>query len=354
MADTLPKGLKWRNGVLWIDLYDEHGKRHRESTRTADKALATQRLRDVERALYTGTHTAKGTNTATVEKAWTLDAAYRNAMLLHWAAKKDRETTALNYAAVCEVIPRDTPVAAIGIEHCTALIQRQLEKGNSLATANRKLAVLSKLLKLSVQWGKLDRTIIVPFNKEAKGREREFSRDEQATMFKLAREDAANPWLTDALTILFYTGCRLGELLALRPRDVTATQVTFADPKNGHPRTLPLVRPFWDAAGRLETRYADVPAALARWVKLTPKVRENVFYDRWNGLRVAMGLLDDPEFVPHACRHTCCTRLLRLTGDVRRVQLWLGHTSIQSTMRYQHVSTADLSAHKVDHEACPL
>ena len=37
---------------------------------------------------------------------------------------------------------------------------------------------------------------------------------------------------------------------------------------------------------------------------------------------------------PHVCRHTCALNTLQATGDIRKVALWLGHESIQSTEAY--------------------
>ncbi|MGC1585003.1 MAG: tyrosine-type recombinase/integrase [Rhodomicrobium sp.] len=37
---------------------------------------------------------------------------------------------------------------------------------------------------------------------------------------------------------------------------------------------------------------------------------------------------------PHVARHTCALNTLQATGDIRKVALWLGHESIQSTEAY--------------------
>lgn len=37
---------------------------------------------------------------------------------------------------------------------------------------------------------------------------------------------------------------------------------------------------------------------------------------------------------PHVLRHTCAVHTLQATGDIRKVALWLGHSSIQSTEIY--------------------
>jgi integrase/recombinase XerD len=37
---------------------------------------------------------------------------------------------------------------------------------------------------------------------------------------------------------------------------------------------------------------------------------------------------------PHVLRHTCAMHTLQATRDVRKVSLWLGHASLQSTEVY--------------------
>jgi integrase len=51
-----------------------------------------------------------------------------------------------------------------------------------------------------------------------------------------------------------------------------------------------------------------------------------------------MGLLDDPQFVPHILRHTCASRLMQAGVPMPEVQKWLGHSSISETMRYSHLA----------------
>jgi len=40
---------------------------------------------------------------------------------------------------------------------------------------------------------------------------------------------------------------------------------------------------------------------------------------------------------PHVLRHTCALNILQATGDIRKVALWLGHESIQTTEEYLRV-----------------
>ena len=48
----------------------------------------------------------------------------------------------------------------------------------------------------------------------------------------------------------------------------------------------------------------------------------------------AMAGLDHRLVSPHVLRHTCAMHTLQATGDVRKVSLWLGHASMQSTEMY--------------------
>ena len=57
-----------------------------------------------------------------------------------------------------------------------------------------------------------------------------------------------------------------------------------------------------------------------------------------------MGLADDGAVVPHVLRHTCASRLVQGGIDIRRVQMWLGHQTLQMTMRYVHLATHDLDS----------
>ena len=44
---------------------------------------------------------------------------------------------------------------------------------------------------------------------------------------------------------------------------------------------------------------------------------------------------------PHSLRHACALHTLEATGDIRKVALWLGHASLQSTEMYLRVDPVD-------------
>jgi integrase len=67
-------------------------------------------------------------------------------------------------------------------------------------------------------------------------------------------------------------------------------------------------------------------------------VKQDLLSRAWDSARETMGLLDDPEFVPHACRHTCASRLVQAGVDLYTVKEILGHSTIKVTERYAHLS----------------
>jgi integrase len=141
-----------------------------------------------------------------------------------------------------------------------------------------------------------------------------------------------------------FTGLRRGELLALRWRDAdfsrslirvrasyAAGQLT--SPKSGKVRSVPMA--------------PDVAAALAAlgqrqdWVgddDLVFPGETGTFLDgsalrRRYASALARAGLRPLRF--HDLRHTFGTRMIA-KADIRRVQEWMGHADVQTTMRYRH------------------
>ena len=50
--------------------------------------------------------------------------------------------------------------------------------------------------------------------------------------------------------------------------------------------------------------------------------------------RQTMPSMAGKRIFPHLLRHSCAAHTLEATGDIRKVSLWLGHASIQSTEIY--------------------
>lgn len=141
-----------------------------------------------------------------------------------------------------------------------------------------------------------------------------------------------------------FTGLRRGELIALRWRDVDfATQTirvraSFAaghetTPKSGKVRSLPLAPQVAEALAKLGQRTGDTgekalvfPGTHGQHLDARALVRRYEAALKRAGLR---------RLRFHDLRHTFGTRMIA-KADIRRVQEWMGHADIQTTMKYLH------------------
>ena len=141
-----------------------------------------------------------------------------------------------------------------------------------------------------------------------------------------------------------FTGLRLGELLALRWRDVdfarhtirvrasfTAGQLTT--PKSGKVRALPLAPDVGSALARLGGREEWVSEDDLVFAGDTGGYLDGSALRRRYKLALERAGLRKLRF--HDLRHTFGTRMIA-QADIRRVQEWMGHADIQTTMRYLH------------------
>jgi integrase len=210
----------------------------------------------------------------------------------------------------------------------------ELERdGKSNGTINRKLAALSVMFKHAYRRGYIARIPLLERKKEAQGRLRWLTEDEERTVFRKFVE-IGRPYMADMAMILIDTGMRTGELFKLHGRDVDldAGVVYLWDTKNGRSRTIPLTDRAFRAFKRQEydtnTRPFDVTKdSWKHW---------------WGKMKEMVGLKDDAQFVPHCLRHTCASRLVQRGVNLRVVQEFLGHRSINTTLRYAHLAPKDL------------
>jgi integrase len=158
-----------------------------------------------------------------------------------------------------------------------------------------------------------------------------------------------------------FTGLRRGELLALRWRDidfvgsnvrVRASYVggSLTAPKSGKVRSVPLAAEVAETLAKLAQRewlvgdddlvfpgdrgtYLDGSALRRRYLQALERA----------GLR---------RLRFHDLRHTFGTRMISKT-DIRRVQEWMGHADVQTTMRYLHYAPREEDAKLVAEAFAP-
>jgi integrase len=167
-----------------------------------------------------------------------------------------------------------------------------------------------------------------------------FSPEEVMALVRAAgSEQDAAVFLTAA-----FTGLRRGELLALRWREVdfagsvvrvraSYTAMELTTPKSGKVRSVPLAPEVANALARLDQR--------PNWTSDDDLVFPGEAGDYLDGSALrrryaaALGRAGLRPLRFHDLRHTFGTRMIA-KADIRRVQEWMGHADVQTTMRYLH------------------
>lgn len=206
------------------------------------------------------------------------------------------------------------------------------ERGNSNATINRKMAALSKLLRKANKMGDIYSLPEFIRQKERVGRIRFLEYEEEKRLFSSIKTRCEDSYRL--AVFLVDTGCRLGEAIGLTWNDLQDQRVTFWLTKSNRSRTVPLTRRARKATA-IEHQRLKGPFSMLNQVR---------FRQIWNDAKLEVGLGTDDQVVPHILRHTCASRLVRGGIDIRRVQMWLGHQTLQMTMRYAHLATHDLDS----------
>jgi integrase len=219
-------------------------------------------------------------------------------------------------------------------------------KGNSLshATVNRSVTqpMRAILARAADTWGQQVQKIEWSkyMLKEPQERVRELHADEEARLFSKLRLDY-HPIVKFSLL----TGCRMQECLDLTWRQIDWRNLQIrVTGKGDKTRTIPLAKKvkslLW-VLPRADERvftYASKRADHAPRGKLLPIEREGLksIFER------AIKAAEIEDFSFHDLRHTCATRLLRKTGNLRLVKELLGHEDIATTLKYAHVTKDDL------------
>ena len=141
-----------------------------------------------------------------------------------------------------------------------------------------------------------------------------------------------------------FTGVRMGELIALRWRDVdfagsvlrvrtSYSSGHLTTPKSGKVRAVPLAPDVATALaqlGRREFWTEDDDLVFAG--EACGFLDDSALRRRYKTAIAAAGLR---PLRFHDLRHTFGTRMI-VEADIRRVQEWMGHADVQTTMRYLH------------------
>jgi site-specific recombinase XerD len=242
--------------------------------------------------------------------------------------------------AKIEIESLDAPLVLAFLEHL------ECKRGNSARTRNARLAAINAFFRyleyrLPSGLDQARRIHAIPMKKTNQPLVSYLTREELQALL-----DAPDPRTLSGirdramLHLTFAAGLRVSELVGLRVDqiDCKAMGSVHIVGKGRRERVLPL--------------WKETSATVKAWLKVRPfsntselflngraqaMTRAGFEYILAKHVAVAAGKvpsLSAKNITPHVLRHTCAMHTLQATHDVRKVSLWLGHASLQSTEVY--------------------
>lgn len=225
-------------------------------------------------------------------------------------------------------------------------------RGNTIRTRNARLAALRSFMHYLADWlgpelpACAGRILAIPFKRQVKRLVGFLTRPEIEAL--LAATDDTWTGRRDHLLILllYNTGARISELLALRVQDVAGTQAkqVALQGKGRKCRTLPL----WGQTRRLLRRWirenqfsAGMPLLPNRFGE--PLTRFGAFQQIKKLVRrasVNLASLNRRPISPHLFRHATAMRMLETGVTPEVIALWLGHENLNTTHQYVEADLA--------------
>jgi len=270
-------------------------------------------------------------------------AAYRDTfrlLLQYWRQRRRQDLATLSL----EVLTPDTVLGFLN--------HLEESRGNTIRTRNARLAALRSFVHYLADWlgpelpAATRRILTIPFKRQVKPLIGFLTRAEIEAI--LAVTDDTWTGRRDHLLILllYNTGARISELLALRVQDVLGPQAKQVElqGKGRKRRTLPL----WRQTQRL----------LRQWIRdnrLTPPMpllanRYGEPLTRFGAFRqikklarrasVRQPTLNQRPISPHLFRHASAMRLLEAGIAPEVIALWLGHETFNTTHQYVEANLA--------------
>jgi len=328
-----PRGIRIRGKSFFLDI-NYKGRRVYETCHTLKEAIARQK--EIKAELRGLQRKPKVAKEEVAPKYWPLGKAVEVTRSAHWAGMRSELTAALNSQILLNYFGETCSLSKINAVAIDRFATHCMEQGNSDATINRKLSCLRKVMQVAHDRGGCPVIPKVSKRKEYQGRVRFLDAGEETALIGLLRRWSRDEE-ADAVVVLIDTGMRYGELTSISRRDIDTQQglISVWVNKGDLPRSVPMT--------------ARVKEVVEKRIALTTNATDRLFpYPKgwlrkvWDRAADILGLGDDKQFVPHALRHTCASRLVQRGVPLKVVQEWLGHKDISTTMRYAHLSPRNL------------
>jgi len=218
-----------------------------------------------------------------------------------------------------------------------------LAKGKSPVTFNRYLELLKASLNKAVEWEFLAQNRLKAFKllKPLNIKQIDFfTKDEIKKIL-----ESSDTFMKNCISIFLYTGLRLGELVNLTWGDIDfdnklvhiQSKGKFT-PKTKKARSIPMTLKLQEILSFIrDGSSVNAPIKPQSYIfqnNSGSPIKGQVLYDRFVQILRQTGLSGNI----HKLRHTFASHLVISGVPLKAVQELLGHSNIQTTMRYSHLS----------------
>jgi len=250
--------------------------------------------------------------------------------------------------------------SSLRLEHLDApRVQAFLEylekqRHNNPATRNLRLAAIRTFMRFiehrePAALEQVQRIRAIPMKRTESRLVNHLNRDEMQALL-----DAPSPHTREGirdramLYLAYSAGLRVSELVGLRLENLTFNPrpCVYVIGKGRRERALPLWRETGSALRSWLVQRPPGPATElflnSQGCALTRSGFEYILDKHVQTAAKQCPSLLSKRVSPHCLRHSCALLILQSTGDIRKVALWLGHASVQTTEMYLRADTTTL------------
>ena len=199
----------------------------------------------------------------------------------------------------------------------------------SNATVNRYRAMLSKIFNLGIQNKSITVNPIIDLKKlKVKNiKTRYLTLEEEYRLYNAVSK--TYQYLKDIITCALQTGMRKGEILNLKWSNIDMEYrfIELLETKSGKSRRIPI-------SDSLYNIFNTLPVT-SEYVFINPETNKP-YTDLKKSFRTVLKQAGIQDFRFHDLRHTFATRLAECNVDLIVIKELLGHSKIDTTMRYAH------------------
>jgi integrase len=219
-------------------------------------------------------------------------------------------------------------------------LHQKITKAGSPYTANRTVAILSKMFSLAVRWHMRETNPCKGVERNTEHHRRRYLTGDELARLVAALANYPDRQAADAVSLLLFTGARRGEVLGMRWADVDLTAGIWSkepsSTKQNDHHEVPLSAPARALLARIEQEQAQPRRPLGEFVfPSTGKTGHLVEIKKaWAALLKAAGI---KNLRLHDLRHSYASQLASGGASLPLIGALLGHSNPATTARYAHL-----------------